>query len=82
MDASHKVEVESLQTQLADLSLEPQNHKTKFGSLAGQKARLIFEEDQLQSKLEDHILQHQIWHTIFYLQPPPPQGSLTTASLP
>ncbi|KAK6499069.1 hypothetical protein TWF481_011638 [Arthrobotrys musiformis] len=63
MDASHKLEVESLKTQLADVNLKLQNHKTKVESLSGkldQKARLVYEKDQLQSKIEDHALETEL----------------------
>ncbi|KAK6513668.1 hypothetical protein TWF506_008107 [Arthrobotrys conoides] len=63
VDANHKVEVESLQTKLADVSLKLQNHKTKVESLTDQKAHLIFEKDQLQSKLEDHALETTAFHS-------------------
>ncbi|KAK6339883.1 hypothetical protein TWF718_009272 [Orbilia javanica] len=63
IEARHKVEIESLQTQLADTSLKLQNHKTKVESLTDQKAHLIFEKDQLQSKIEDHTAETTEIHT-------------------
>ncbi|KAF3220337.1 hypothetical protein TWF679_009711 [Orbilia oligospora] len=56
-DASHKIEIESVQKQLADVSLKLQNHKTKVESLTDQKSHLIFEKDQLQAKLENQALE-------------------------
>ncbi|KAK6523440.1 hypothetical protein TWF281_001422 [Arthrobotrys megalospora] len=52
MDSSAKVEVESLQAQVADLNLKLQNKNTKVESLTDQKSQLVYEKDQLQSKLE------------------------------
>ncbi|KAF3316324.1 hypothetical protein TWF173_002174 [Orbilia oligospora] len=62
-DASHKVEIESLQNQIADVSLKLQNHKTKVESLTDQKSHLIFEKDQLQAKLEERALETTSIHS-------------------
>ncbi|KAF3147391.1 hypothetical protein TWF594_002613 [Orbilia oligospora] len=53
-DASHKIEIESLQKQLADVSLKLQNHKTKVESLT---VPPDLRKDQLQAKLEDQALE-------------------------
>ncbi|KAK6352185.1 hypothetical protein TWF730_009015 [Orbilia blumenaviensis] len=57
MNANHKIEVESLRTQLADINLKLQNQKAKADSLTDQKVHHINEKCQLQNKLEDQTRQ-------------------------